>query len=266
MDYIKSQYETIKKTWTDEDAGRYLVPVSAAPAPPLIARRRRDRPVAEGPEGPPFWVDNPLVLLKRWNEWLPDATMTRNEQLNALSRFLIALVLVTYFFTQQIRILLIGFLSLGAVVVFYRHVSTTETFIPDIDPQVQRQGVDVAVAAAQFDEPKVGNPLCNVLLTDYIDNPQKKPAPPVDNPSVRQEIYDKTKETLIQLNPSYAKILKNSSDEFDFEQSMRPFYTQPSSTIPNDQEAFSQFCYGSMISCKEGNAFACARHDPRYQT
>jgi hypothetical protein len=35
-------------------------------------------------------------------------------------------------------------------------------------------------------------------------------------------------------------------------------------TIPNDQGAFAEFCYGSMISCKEGNNFACARNMSHY--
>jgi type III restriction enzyme len=45
---------------------------------------------------------------------------------------------------------------------------------------------------------------------------------------------------------------------------MRPFYSNPGTTIPNDQGAFADFCYGSMISCKEGNAFACARNLSRH--
>ena len=51
---------------------------------------------------------------------------------------------------------------------------------------------------------------------------------------------------------------------FEFEQSLRPFHSTPSTTIPNDQGAFAEFCYGSMISCKEGNEFACARNHARH--
>jgi hypothetical protein len=45
-----------------------------------------------------------------------------------------------------------------------------------------------------------------------------------------------------------------------FEQSMRQFYSTPSTQNPDDQQAFAEFCYGSMISCAEGNKFACARN------
>ena len=49
-----------------------------------------------------------------------------------------------------------------------------------------------------------------------------------------------------------------------FEQSLRQFTSNPGSTIPNDQGAFADFCYGSMVSCKEGNQFACARNLSRH--
>ena len=48
-------------------------------------------------------------------------------------------------------------------------------------------------------------------------------------------------------------------DQYVFEQSLRPFHSTASTTIPNDQQSFSEFCYGGMVSCKEGNAFACAK-------
>ena len=33
----------------------------------------------------------------------------------------------------------------------------------------------------------------------------------------------------------------------------RNFHTMPSTTNPNDQTAFAEFCYGNMKSCKEGD-------------
>jgi hypothetical protein len=48
-----------------------------------------------------------------------------------------------------------------------------------------------------------------------------------------------------------------------FDHSMRNFYTNPSTTIPNDQEGFANFCFGDMISAKEGNEFALGRNMPR---
>ena len=57
-----------------------------------------------------------------------------------------------------------------------------------------------------------------------------------------------------------SRLFKDLGDNMIFDQSMRAFYATPNTQIPNDQKAFAEFCYGDMISCKEGNAFACARN------
>ena len=62
----------------------------------------------------------------------------------------------------------------------------------------------------------------------------------------------------------FHKLFKDAGSELMFEQSLRPFNSNPSTTIPNDQAGFAEFCYGSMISCKEGNQFACARNLARH--
>ena len=61
------------------------------------------------------------------------------------------------------------------------------------------------------------------------------------------------------------KLYQSLDDNLTLEQSLRPFYSNPSTTIPNDQGSFADFCYGSMVSCKEGNPFACARNLVRHQ-
>jgi hypothetical protein len=71
-----------------------------------------------------------------------------------------------------------------------------------------------------------------------------------------------------KMNPTFPgmtdKLFSSLDDHFEFEQSARQFYSNPATTVPNDQGAFAAFCYGEMISCKEGNQFACVRDAPRY--
>lgn len=66
---------------------------------------------------------------------------------------------------------------------------------------------------------------------------------------------------MILLNKDY---LEKIGDNFGFEQSMRNFYATPNTRIPNDQEAFANFCYGDMISCKDGDSLACTKFNPRH--
>jgi hypothetical protein len=44
---------------------------------------------------------------------------------------------------------------------------------------------------------------------------------------------------------------------------MNRFYATPSTTVPNDQAGFADYCYGNMVSCKDGDDLACARNAPR---
>jgi hypothetical protein len=116
-----------------------------------------------------------------------------------------------------------------------------------------------------FDRPSPENPFSNVLMNDYDYNPHKKPAPPIAKPEISDNILTDAKTMVQKMNPGQPniadKLFRDLGEQFVFEQSLRPFYSTASTTIPNDQAGFADFCYGSMISCKEGNLFACARNN-----
>ena len=119
-----------------------------------------------------------------------------------------------------------------------------------------------------FQKPSSSNPFSNTLITDYDYNPNKKPAPPSFNSQINDDILNQAKQNVIECNPGQPdiadKLFRDLGEQLVFEQSMRPFYSTASTTIPNDQTSFAEFCYGSMISCKEGNQFACARNLSRH--
>jgi hypothetical protein len=98
----------------------------------------------------------------------------------------------------------------------------------------------------------------NVLLPEINGDPNRKPALKSFDPATEKEINNSVKQMLPD-----ARIYKGTKNEMDLEYSMRNFYTNPSTTIPNDQEGFSQFLYGDMISAKEGNPIALLRQQPR---
>jgi len=260
------------------DSGTYLVPMPMTvplTAQANFSKRTRTADTLILNNSTNFWTKTPNVLLTNWWQVFPDSTMTTDEKLNAITRLIIFLVAITYLFTQRTRIIAVGILTLGAVVVYYyvETKRTVEQFTQEMDARVRDYEANLLSADGAtdsiFDEPRSGNPFSNVLVTDYQYNVHKKPAPPIDSPEVRDKVLAAAKQTVLDLNPTQPdladKLFKNMGDEWDFEQSMRQFVTQPGTTIPNDQEAFSQFCYGSMVSCKEGNAFACARNNPRFE-
>ena len=119
-----------------------------------------------------------------------------------------------------------------------------------------------------FATPTSINPFSNVLISDYDYNVNKKPAAPSFNTNVNNDILIQAKQLVSEANPDQPdisdKLFKDLGEQFVFEQSLRPFHSNPSTTIPNDQQGFAEFCYGSMVSCKEGNMFACARNLARH--
>ena len=112
------------------------------------------------------------------------------------------------------------------------------------------------------------NPFGNVLLTDINDDPEKKPAAPAFNPDVYDEINASAKKTIQMLNPGIKNTNKqlygDLAENFEFDESMRNFYSTPNTKVCNDQTAFAEYLYGNMPSCKEGDSFTCIQDNLRY--
>jgi hypothetical protein len=155
--------------------------------------------------------------------------------------------------------------------IYFLHKSQTEEpkkenfTTPAQDYLTQNGGV---IPKDAFQEPSQTNPFSNILVTDIVDNPQRKPAPFLGNSVVRDEVLIQAKQMVAEVNygqPDIVdKLFKDVNEQLSFEQSMRQFHSTASTTIPNDQAGFAQFCYGGMQSCKEGNLFACSRNTSHY--
>lgn len=214
-----------------------------------------------------FWLNDPKILLNQQHilELWPNRNMDKNDKLNAISRLIILLTLIGFLYTRELKMLITGLITLVIIVLVnkiqtkpIKKLVTTEAFT---------DGNLYELVKDNFNEPTKNNPLMNVLLTDIHDNPQRKPAAPSYNPVVSQDINSATRKMVSDNfnDPTIEdKLFKDLGDNFDFEQSMRPFYATANTKLPNDQDAFAQFCYGDMPSCKEGNEFACMKDNARY--
>ena len=231
-----------------------------------------------------FWSTNPNILFQQEYifEFFPIEDMTYNQKLNAISRTIILLTIIGFVISQSVRTLLIGVITLGAIFLmqFYhtketekvesKKNSTSNASVEGFEGPAQAYFTDnnISIPPDVFDTPDSSNPFSNVLVTDYDYNPNKKPAPPAFNQNVNADILKQAKQFVNNANPDQPniadKLFKDLGEQLEFEQSLRPFNSNPATTIPNDQGAFADFCYGSMISCKEGNKFACARNTSHY--
>jgi hypothetical protein len=107
----------------------------------------------------------------------------------------------------------------------------------------------------------------NLLLTQIAEEPDRKPAAPAYNAAIKQKMNDAT-QAFVASNFDAPKteiedkLFKDLGDSYTFDQSMRTWYATPNTQLPNDQHAFAEYCYGDMISCKDGDMLACSRSMP----
>lgn len=224
----------------------------------------------------PFWSKDPNILLngKYIFEFFPTENMSYEQQLNALTRSLFLITIFSFIITKSVRLLIVSFITFFSIYFLYYYQRKTkntkkrigENFENPADELTKKYSIQEKEQV--FDTPTSSNPFSNVLITDYEYNPEKKPAPPSFNENINETILRNAKKMVSELNPDQPdisdKLFKDLGEQYVFEQSLRPYMSNSSTTIPNDQTGFAEFCYGGMVSCKEGNLFACAKNLQRY--
>jgi len=226
----------------------------------------------------PFWTQNPNILFDPvyiW-EFFPSDGMTFEQKLNAITRMVLVLTIISFLYTQKTRILFIAFFTVLAICLLYYtqpkpilsklHKEGFSNFGPDPNMPPLGDYHKKPTPITKMDIPTPENPFSNVLMTDYDFNPNKPPAIPCFTKEGHNTILEEAKTMVIKNNPGQPdiadKLFTDLGDQMTFEQSLQPFYSNPATTIPNDQAAFADFCYGTMISAKEGNMQALARSNP----
>ena len=185
-----------------------------------------------------FWVKEPTVLFnnKYITQVWPYSYLSYEEKLNAMTRFVILITFLGYILLQRIVIVVLGLIIIGCIVLLYK--KKEGFFERNI---INKQPIEQT------------NPFGNVLMTDYKFNPNKQPVSEDYTPDLEQKINTKIKDFIVQVNNDnndIGNLFNNVGDQFTFEQNNRQFYTNPSTTIPNKQDDFLNFCYGTLPSEK----------------
>ena len=231
----------------------------------------------------PFWLNEPTILFnkKHITEIWPNSDMSNMEKLNAISRFVIIASILGYLITLNIGLIFVCIVTLGVIAILY-HVQSNKIKQEEIEKskdkpaKIKESFVNSVLyneLKNEYTNPKENNPMMNVLLPEIIYNPTRNEAAPAFNVEVEKDINKNTKDYVVNTTFSdestkqreyiKRKLFSDLGDNYSFDYSMRNFYTNPNTTIPNDQEGFANFCYGDMISAKEGNEFALGRWQPR---
>jgi len=217
-----------------------------------------------------IWFNDPTILFKKdqINEIWPKGNMTRNQKINAITRLVIILTILGYLITQSLNFFMTGAITLGVIVFLYYAKTLTGN---EKNEKIKEAFTNPTVYNAvkdNFTNPKKDNPIMNVLLPEIKDDPKRKMAAPSYNREVEKQINKKTQDFVVSNFSNdkniEKKLFSTLGDSLEFENfAQHNFYATPNTTIPNDQHGFAEFCYGNMLSGKEGNEFALMKNNPR---
>lgn len=201
-----------------------------------------------------FWLQNPKILVEHLEFW-PQQNMSFDSKLNAISRLVILLSIIGYLYTKNIQIIITALITLGIIIFIYQQRNS-----------LKKEGFELRNINSNknvFYESSKNNPLGNVLLPEIHDNPTRNEAPPSFSNNIHKNINDNVKKMVKEQNPDIENIderlFNDLGDKVEFHNSMIHFNSNPSTQIPNDQNAFAKFCYGDMPSCKMGDKMSCAQ-------
>jgi hypothetical protein len=233
----------------------------------------------------PFWSNEPTILFNTDNilQVWPQPSMSFEAKLNAISRFIIVLSVLGFVFTMRPHFLVIGAITLAIILSLYKY--RKQTIVNGLTENFSNQSKDDnaknkkkgnknvrkitpttfttnpvtldSVLRSEFHPTTKQNPFGNVLLTDIMDDPERKAAAPSFNPDVHEDITTAVKKQTQMLNPDIISTNKqlygDLKDNYDLDMSMQRFYSTANSRISNDQGSFGAYLYGNMPSAKEDN-------------
>ena len=214
----------------------------------------------------PFWSNDPTILFNKESilQVWPTQQMTFEAKLNAISRIVIVMSLLGFIFTRNWNLIIIGIITLTIIFSLYKFrkqyiVSSLvkkEGFkVQPSSPKMTTNPVTLeTVLRSDFHPTTKKNPFGNVLLTDIVDNPDRKAAAPSFNPDVYDDINKAVKKQTQMLNPDIINTNKqlygDLHDNYDLDNSMRRFHTTANSRVENDANAYAMYLYGNMPSSK----------------
>jgi hypothetical protein len=215
-----------------------------------------------------FWTNEPTILFNKnyiFELW-PTSNMNYEQKLNTITRLIILVSILGYILTMSTRIIFVGIITLVIIFVLFkmRKQKLTKEML---DEGFTIQGNEItgffdkktknvnsisldSVLEKEFKEGTKRNPFSNVLLTEIMDEPDRKSAPPAFNPEVDEQITKDIQRSVQFMNPEIDNTSKqlfgDLYERFNLDQSSRVFFSTPNTKVVNDQGAFAQFLYNDL--------------------
>ena len=194
-----------------------------------------------------FWYTDPSVLIgSKWYQFVPTASMSVDQSLNAVVRFVLYLSVLLFFCSMDARYFLyvptILLVTLALHIWFpkAKEMAITEAFRGSPFVSSNKTG--------ETSLPTPDNPFMNATLPDIMDNPNRPPAADITDKTVRD-----------QVNKAFSKtsnIYMDTSDVFDMVQAQRNFW----SVVEDDHAGLLKFLGKNAKSDKLGSeSYAVAK-------
>lgn len=183
-----------------------------------------------------FWGRDPNAFLQSSPELFPMQEMSFDRKLNAMTRLItvVFLILVTVFPKSRMRLVIAMVGTLAFLYIYWASVGAVkEGFLTETNP-------GAAELAEVFDPPTEEAPMGNVRPVDFHRPSPKKPAAPGSFPVVRRQILDTFKSSWEKMFSKEVmdRVFSSPDGVRIFKDSVRPFYSLASTTIPNDIREF----------------------------
>ena len=211
-----------------------------------------------------FWINDISELFNRPAEIWPYEYLNIERKYNAITRLILYLTVLGFFFTRSYNILISCFITIIVFIMLYNTQAKKNVEGFSMKEPKFKPGDFENIMKDKYSFPTKKNPFMNVMMDDYKYNNKKKPAAPSYNEAVERNINKNAiKPDLLNSLVNNDKLYRNLGDNLTFEHNMRSFHTMPNTKIPNDQKKFAEFCYGNMSSCKEGDTIQCSKNNRR---
>lgn len=217
-----------------------------------------------------IWASNPTILFNKefiFELW-PSNNMSYEQKLNAITRLIILITILGFISTRSTRILIVGIVTISLIFILYK-MRKPKISSDDLKKEgFEIQGNQVTglfdksaktitnpvtletVISSDFKEGNKKNPFSNVLLTDIMDEPDRKAAPPSFNPEIEEKITKNVKKGVQFMNPGInntnKQLFGDLWNNFELDQSNRVFYSTANTRVTNDQGAFAKYLYDDL--------------------
>jgi|TARA_X000000368_G_scaffold418836_2_gene420271 hypothetical protein len=209
-----------------------------------------------------FWIYDVSQLFnsERILELWPYQYLTIERKYNAITRIILYLTILGYFFTKSFNIIVSAIIVILVFIMLYHVQSRKKEGMTGASNKLSSSDFK-NIMKDKYTFPTKKNPMMNVMMDDYKYNNKRKPAAPSYNDSILRNINKDAQEPeLLNELTDHKKLYRDLGDNLTFEHTMRNFHTMPNTKIPNDQQKFANFCYGNMASCKDGDDVQCSKN------